>query len=67
MGKKTEYIQKKGKPDMYDVAGPTHEGENKAIKDLIKAGASAGSVAGAATNTYSKYNKKMIQKLKMEK
>jgi len=66
MGKKTEYIQKKGKPDMYDVAGPTHKGENEAIKDLDQL-TRAGAVAGAATNTYSQYNKKMIQKLKMEK
>ena len=31
------YIKKKGdKPDMYDVAGPTHKGENEAINDLDK-------------------------------
>ncbi len=34
MGK---YIKRKGdKPDMYDVAGPTHKGENEAVKDLDK-------------------------------
>ena len=61
MGK---YIKKKGeKPNMYDVAGPTHKGENEAVKDLGKV---AGGVAGAATNAYSKFNNKMIKDLKKE-
>ena len=71
MGK---YIKRKGdKPDMYDVAGPTHKGENEAINDLDKVnkklgstGAVAGAAAGAATNAYSKYNNKMIKDLKKE-
>ena len=66
MGK---YIKRKGdKPDMYDVAGPTHKGENEAVKDLDKVNKQAmlGSVAGAATNAYSKYNNKMIKDLKKE-
>jgi hypothetical protein len=63
MGK---YIKRKGdKPDMYDVAGPTHKGENEAVKDLDKV-AKAGGVLGAATNAYSKYNNKMIKDLKKE-
>ena len=61
MGK---YIKKKGeKPNMYDVAGPTHKGENEAVKDLGKV---AGGVAGAGTNAYSKYNAKMIKDLRKE-
>ena len=63
------YIKRKGdKPDMYDVAGPTHKGENEAVKDLDKVNKQAMlvSVAGAATNAYSKYNKKMIKDLKKE-
>ena len=67
MGK---YIKRKGdKPDMYDVAGPSHKGENEAIKDLDKVDKKlgiAGAVAGAATNAYSKYNNKMIKDLKKE-
>ena len=62
------YIKRKGdKPDMYDVAGPTHKGENEAVKDLDKVNKQAmlGSVAGAATNAYSKYNNKMIKDLKI--
>ena len=67
MGK---YIKRKGdKPDMYDVAGPSHKGEIEAIKDLDKVDKKlgiAGAVAGAATNAYSKYNSKMIKDLKKE-
>ena len=48
---------------MYDVAGPTHKGENEAVKDLGKV---AGGVAGAGTNAYSKYNAKMIKDLRKE-
>jgi len=60
------YIKKKGdKPDMYDVAGPTHKGENEAVKDLDKVNKKLGP-AGAATNAYSKYNNKMIKDLKKE-
>ena len=36
---------------------PTHEGENKAVKDLKK-------TAESGTNSYSSYNKKMISALK---
>ena len=64
------YIKKKGTPpNMADVAGPTHKGENEAISDLdkvVKDKAKAGSIAGAATNAYSKYNNKMIKDLKKE-
>ena len=67
MGK---YIKRKGdKPDMYDVAGPTHKGENEAVKDLDKVNKKlgpAGGVLGAATNAYSKYNNKMIKDLKKD-
>jgi len=60
------YIKKKGTPpNMADVAGPTHKGENEAVKDLDKV-AKAGAVGGAATNAYSKYNNKMIKDLKKE-
>jgi len=65
-----KYIKRKGdKPDMYDVAGPTHKGENEAISDLDKVDKKlglSGAVAGAATNAYSKYNNKMIKDLKKE-
>ena len=60
------YIKRKGdKPDMYDVAGPSHKGENEAVKDLDKIGKGV-AVAGAATNAYSKFNNKMIKDLKKE-
>jgi hypothetical protein len=52
---------------MYDVAGPTHKGENEAVKDLAKtAGKAMRAVPGAATNAYSKYNAKMIKELQKE-
>jgi len=50
---------------MYDVAGPSHKGENEAVKDLDKIGKGV-AVAGAATNAYSKFNNKMIKDLKKE-
>ena len=61
MGK---YIKRKGeKPNMYDVAGPTHKGENEAVKDLKKM---TGKAPGSGTNSYSKYNAKMIKELEKE-
>ena len=61
MGK---YIKRKGeKPNMYDVSGPTHKGENEAVKDLGKV---AGKSIQGGTNSYSKYNAKMIKDLKKE-
>ncbi len=64
------YLKKKGTPpNMADVAGPSHKGENEAINDLDKVNKKlgpAGAVAGAATNAYSKYNNRMIKDLKKE-
>ncbi len=64
------YLKKKGTPpNMADVAGPSHKGENEAVKDLDKVNKKlgpAGAVAGAATNAYSKYNNRMIKDLKKE-
>jgi len=74
MATKSEYIQKKGKPDMHDVAGPTHKGENEAIKDLDKVSKTLYPVSEkdikilleSGTNSYNKLNKKLIKDLKKE-
>jgi len=64
------YLKKKGTPpNMADVAGPSHKGENEAVKDLDKVNKKlgpAGGALGAAIIAYSKYNNKMIKDLKKD-
>ena len=66
MTTKSEWLSKKGKPDMYDVGGPTHKGENEAIKDLDKVTTKSTAQKILKTNAYNKFNNKMIKDLGRE-